>query len=499
MQKYVLTIDQGTGSTRIIIYNQKLEKISVKQKELSQIYVESAGVEQDALQIWQDVLELLQQSLDENKIKPEQIATIGITNQRETTVVWDKQTGLPIHNALVWQSRQSQQICETLIAKERQESYQAKTGLKIDPYFSATKIRWILDHVAGAQSRAENGELLAGTIDTWLLWNLTNGAKHLTDYSNASRTMLFNIHELKWDEDILSDLNIPKKLLGQVVDSSYDFGIVDYKYFNCDIPITGMAGDQQAALFGQKCSEVGMVKNTYGTGCFMLMNTGTKAIKSEKGLLTTIAWGINGEVTYALEGSVFVAGNAIKWLRDSLKIIDSAAESEVKALMSNDEDLVVVPAFVGLGTPYWNPNVRGAMYGITQATKDIDIVKATLRAICFQVKDVLDVFEAESAVKIKKLKVDGGASRNDFLLQFQADIMDVSVKRATDVETTSLGVAMLAGLYLNYWQSLSEIHDLITADAEFNGRLSREERKKLCSNWQAAIKATELFSNSKKN
>lgn len=427
--------------------------------------------------------------------KPDQIAGIGITNQRETTVVWDKETGLPIYHAIVWQSRQSAQIADELKEQGYADIFHEKTGLIIDSYFSATKIRWILDHVPGAQERAEKGELLFGTIDSWLVYKLTDGKVHVTDYSNASRTMLFNINTLEWDQEILDILNIPREMLPKVVSNSEIYGLTKtYHFFGSKVPIAGMAGDQQAALFGQMAFEPGMVKNTYGTGSFIVMNTGNKPQLSKNNLLTTIGYGINGEINYALEGSVFVAGSAIQWLRDGLKLIDKASQSEAAALASKNEDEVyVVPAFVGLGAPYWDQDARGAVFGLTRGTTEKDFIKATLQGIAYQVRDILGAMQEDTGIDIPVLKVDGGAANNDYLMQFQADILNTPVQRAGDLETTALGAAFLAGLAVGYWQDFDEIKAVIKDGKRFEVQMDDKRRNKLYGGWQKAVAATRYF------
>ncbi len=431
----------------------------------------------------------------ESGVKPDQIAGIGITNQRETTVVWDKETGLPIYHAIVWQSRQSAQIADELKEQGYADIFHEKTGLIIDSYFSATKIRWILDHVPGAQERAEKGELLFGTIDSWLVYKLTDGKVHVTDYSNASRTMLFNINTLEWDQEILDILNIPREMLPKVVSNSEIYGLTKtYHFFGSKVPIAGMAGDQQAALFGQMAFEPGMVKNTYGTGSFIVMNTGNKPQLSKNNLLTTIGYGINGEINYALEGSVFVAGSAIQWLRDGLKLIDKASQSEADALASKNEDEVyVVPAFVGLGAPYWDQDARGAVFGLTRGTTEKDFIKATLQGIAYQVRDILGAMQEDTGIDIPVLKVDGGATNNDYLMQFQADILNTPVQRAGDLETTALGAAFLAGLAVGYWQDFDEIKAVIKDGKRFEVQMDDKRRNKLYGGWQKAVAATRYF------
>ncbi len=448
MEKYILSLDQGTTSSRAILFNQAGQVVHIAQREFKQYFPKSGWVEHNAKEIWSSILSVIASVLSEKNIRPEQIAGIGITNQRETTVVWDKTTGEPIYNAIVWQSRQTTNICNELIEKGYENLFREKTGLLIDAYFSGTKVKWILDHVEGAREKANNGQLLFGTIDTWIIWKLTEGKVHVTDYSNASRTLMYNIYDLKWDEELLNILDVPSTMLPEVRPSSEIYGYVSKNhFFGTSVPIAGIAGDQQAALFGQACFESGMVKNTYGTGCFMLMNTGEKAVRSNHGLLTTIAWGINGKVEYALEGSIFVAGSAIQWLRDGLRMIRNSTESENYAKRVESTDGVyVVPAFVGLGTPYWDSDVRGAVFGLTRGTTKEHFIRATLESLAYQTNDVLSAMEADSEISLKSLRVDGGVVKNNFLMQFQSDILDVPVERPAINETTALGAAYLAGL-----------------------------------------------------
>lgn len=495
MEKYIMAIDQGTTSSRAIIFDKAGNHIGTSQKEFTQYFPEAGWVEHDAHEIWNSVQSVIAGTFIESGVKPEQIAGIGITNQRETTVVWDKETGLPIYHAIVWQSRQSAQIADELKEQGYSDLFHEKTGLIIDSYFSATKIRWILDHVPGAQERAEKGELLFGTIDSWLVYKLTDGKVHVTDYSNASRTMLFNINTLEWDQEILDILNIPREMLPKVVSNSEIYGLTKtYHFFGSKVPIAGMAGDQQAALFGQMAFEPGMVKNTYGTGSFIVMNTGNKPQLSKNNLLTTIGYGINGEINYALEGSVFVAGSSIQWLRDGLKLIEKASQSEAAALASKNEDEVyVVPAFVGLGAPYWDQDARGAVFGLTRGTTEKDFIKATLQGIAYQVRDILGAMEEDTGIDIPVLKVDGGAANNDYLMQFQADILNTSVQRAGDLETTALGAAFLAGLAVGYWQDFDEIKAVIKDGKRFEVQMDDKRRNKLYGGWQKAVAATRYF------
>lgn len=495
MEKYIMAIDQGTTSSRAIIFDKAGNHIGTSQKEFTQYFPEAGWVEHDAHEIWNSVQSVIAGAFIESGVKPDQIAGIGITNQRETTVVWDKETGLPIYHAIVWQSRQSAQIADELKEQGYADIFHEKTGLIIDSYFSATKIRWILDHVPGAQERAEKGELLFGTIDSWLVYKLTDGKVHVTDYSNASRTMLFNINTLEWDQEILDILNIPREMLPKVVSNSEIYGLTKtYHFFGSKVPIAGMAGDQQAALFGQMAFEPGMVKNTYGTGSFIVMNTGNKPQLSKNNLLTTIGYGINGEINYALEGSVFVAGSSIQWLRDGLKLIDKASQSETAALASKNEDEVyVVPAFVGLGAPYWDQDARGAVFGLTRGTTEKDFIKATLQGIAYQVRDILGAMQEDTGIDIPVLKVDGGATNNDYLMQFQADILNTPVQRAGDLETTALGAAFLAGLAVGYWQDFDEIKAVIKDGKRFEVQMDDKRRNKLYGGWQKAVAATRYF------
>ncbi|GEO58521.1 glycerol kinase GlpK [Companilactobacillus bobalius] len=493
--EYIMAIDEGTTSTRAIIFDQKGNKIADAQREFTQYFPEPGWVEHDANEIWNAVQSTIANVFIESGIKPDQIKGIGITNQRETTVVWDKTTGLPIYNAIVWQSRQTTDIAEKLAGRGYGEMIHEKTGLLIDPYFSATKIRWILDHVDGAQKRAENGELLFGTIDSWLLWKLSGGAAHITDYSNASRTMLFNIHSLEWDKDILRILNIPQAMLPEVRPNSEVYAKTkDYHFYGSEVPIAGMIGDQQAALFGQMAFEPGMVKNTYGTGAFIVMNTGEKPQLSDNNLLTTIGYGINNKVYYALEGSIFVAGSAIQWLRDAMNLVDSAPQSEEAALASMDQDEVyVVPAFTGLGAPYWDADARGAVFGLTRGTTKNDFIKATLQSLAYQSRDVLDTMKKDTGIEIPTLKVDGGAANNRYLMQFQADILQTPVQRAKDLETTALGAAFLAGLAVGYWDNLDDIKKQYATGATFEPKMDQERADYLYEGWREAVSATRKF------
>ncbi|HLS60968.1 MAG TPA: glycerol kinase GlpK [Virgibacillus sp.] len=494
-EKYILSLDQGTTSSRAILFNHAGEIVETAQREFEQFFPEPSWVEQDANEIWTSVLGCIAELLSQADIDPSQIASIGITNQRETTVVWDKHTGRPIYNAIVWQSRQTEEICKELREQGHNELFRNKTGLLLDPYFSGTKVKWILDHVEGAREKAENGDLLFGTIDTWLVYKLSGQKTHITDYSNASRTLMFNIYDLEWDDELLDILTVPKSMLPEVRQSSEVYAhTVDYHFFGHEIPIAGIAGDQQAALFGQACFEEGMVKNTYGTGCFMLMNTGEQAIPSEYGLLTTIAWGVDGKIEYALEGSIFVAGSAIQWLRDGLEILDNAPESERYAEMVESTDGVyLVPAFVGLGTPYWDSDARGAIFGLTRGTKREHLIRATLESLAYQTKDVLDVMIKDSGINLKSLRVDGGAVTNDFLMQFQSDLLDVPVERPSIQETTALGAAYLAGLAVGFWNDQTEIAKQWKNERTFVNELDHDKRDELYTGWKKAVESTRSF------
>ncbi|HGD6460065.1 TPA: glycerol kinase GlpK [Streptococcus agalactiae] len=494
-EKYIMAIDQGTTSSRAIIFNKKGEKIASSQKEFPQIFPQAGWVEHNANQIWNSVQSVIAGAFIESSIKPGQIEAIGITNQRETTVVWDKKTGLPIYNAIVWQSRQTAPIADQLKQEGHTNMIHEKTGLVIDAYFSATKVRWILDHVPGAQERAEKGELLFGTIDTWLVWKLTDGLVHVTDYSNAARTMLYNIKELKWDDEILELLNIPKAMLPEVKSNSEVYGkTTPFHFYGGEVPISGMAGDQQAALFGQLAFEPGMVKNTYGTGSFIIMNTGEEMQLSQNNLLTTIGYGINGKVHYALEGSIFIAGSAIQWLRDGLRMIETSSESEGLAQSStSDDEVYVVQAFTGLGAPYWDSNARGSVFGLTRGTSKEDFVKATLQSIAYQVRDVIDTMQVDSGIDIQQLRVDGGAAMNNLLMQFQADILGIDIARAKNLETTALGAAFLAGLSVGYWESMDELKELNATGQLFQATMNESRKEKLYKGWRKAVKATQVF------
>ncbi|MCM3585364.1 glycerol kinase GlpK [Mesobacillus maritimus] len=495
MENYILSLDQGTTSSRAILFNQKGEIAHSAQHEFTQYFPKPGWVEHNANEIWGSILSVIAEVLSESAIKPEQIAGIGITNQRETAVVWDKETGEPIYNAIVWQSRQTSEICDELKAKGYNDLFREKTGLLIDAYFSGTKVKWILDNVEGAREKAEQGKLLFGTIDTWLIWKLSGGRAHVTDYSNAARTLMYNIYALKWDDELLEILDVPKSMLPEVRASSEVYAhTIDYHFFGKEVPIAGAAGDQQAALFGQACFEKGMAKNTYGTGCFMLMNTGEKAVSSKHGLLTTIAWGLDGKVEYALEGSIFVAGSAIQWLRDGLRMIKDAKDSEgYAAKVDSTEGVYVVPAFVGLGTPYWDSDVRGAVFGLTRGTSKEHFVRATLESLAYQTKDVLAAMEADAEIQVKKLRVDGGAVKNNFLMDFQSDLLNVSVERPRINETTALGAAYLAGLAVGFWESQEEISKQWAVDRGFEPSMTEETRSKLYEGWKKAVQAAMVF------
>lgn len=494
---YILSIDQGTTSTRAILVDKNGDIKATTQMEFKQYFPKSGWVEHNANEIWSSVLSVIAQVLGDNNLTADMIKAIGITNQRETTVVWSKHTGLPIYNAIVWQSRQTDGITEELRANGYEELFKDKTGLILDPYFSATKVRFILDNVEGAQEMAENGDLLFGTIDSWIVWKLTSGKTHITDVTNASRTMLFNIHTLKWDDEILEILNIPKKMLPEVKSSSEIYAYTDTNhFFGASIPIAGIAGDQQAALFGQTCFEEGEAKNTYGTGCFLLLNTGEEVPASNYGLISTIAYQLKDEpVKYALEGSIFVAGSAVQWLRDEMMFFDDAAKSEQLATEIDDTDVYVVPAFTGLGAPYWNMHARGAMFGITRGTSREDIIRATLESLAYQTYDVLNAMRKDSKTQIKQLNVDGGASANDFLMQFQSDLLECTVERPKYLESTALGAAFLAGLAVNFFESKEGLKELKSIDYAFHPQENKEKINKKYDGWKRAVKATELFSN----
>ena len=488
MSKYIMALDAGTTSNRCILFNKKGQIISVAQKEFTQYFPKPGWVEHDANEIWSSQLGVAVEAMAKIDATANDIAAIGITNQRETTIVWDKNTGEPIYNAIVWQCRRTSQYCDKLKEKGLTEKFREKTGLIVDAYFSGTKLKWILDNVEGAREKAENGDLLFGTVETWLIWKLTKGKVHVTDYSNASRTLLFNIKELKWDDEILAELNIPKCILPEVKQSSEIYGYCDHSFLGGEIPISGAAGDQQAALFGQTCFNAGEAKNTFGTGCFMLMNTGETPVYSENGLVTTIAWGLDGKVNYALEGSIFVAGAAIQWLRDELRIIESAADSEHMANMVEDTNgCYVVPAFTGLGAPHWDQYARGAIVGLTRGVNKYHIVRATLESLAFQVNDVLEAMKVDSKIELESLKVDGGASQNNLLMQMQSDIINAPVKRPRCVETTAMGAAYLAGLAVGYWKSKEEVIKNWEIDKVFTPQICEENITKKIKGWHKAV------------
>ena len=489
MSKYIMALDAGTTSNRCILFDEKGEICSIAQKEFTQYFPKPGWVEHDANEIWSSQLGVAVEAMAKLGIGADDIAAIGITNQRETTIVWDKSTGEPVYNAIVWQCRRTSEYCDTLKDKGLTDKFREKTGLIIDAYFSGTKLKWILDNVDGVRERAEKGELLFGTVETWLIWKLTKGKAHVTDYSNASRTLLFNIKDLTWDKEILEELNIPESMLPEPKPSSYVYGYSDASFFGKEIPISGAAGDQQAALFGQTCFNPGEAKNTYGTGCFMLMNTGETPVYSNNGLVTTIAWGLDGKVNYALEGSIFVAGASIQWLRDELRIIESAADSEYMAKKVKDTNgCYVVPAFTGLGAPYWDQYARGTIVGLSRGVNKYHIIRATLESIGYQVNDVLHAMKADSGIDLAALKVDGGASANDFLMQFQSDIINAPVKRPSCIETTAMGAAYLAGLAVGYWNSKEDVIKNWAVDKIFSPIMGEDERKRKIKGWNKAVK-----------
>ena len=494
MEKYILAIDQGTTSSRAILFDHDSRAVCIAQKEFRQYFPQPGWVEHDANEIWLSVLACMSEVISRSGISPKQVEAIGLTNQRETTVVWDRETGLPVYHAIVWQSRQTSEICDDLIQHGYNEIFRAKTGLRIDPYFAGTKIRWILDHIDDGQKRAEEGKLLAGTIDSWLIYCLSGGKVHATDYTNASRTLLYDIYDLKWDEQLCSILQIPMCMLPEVKDSC---GIIaftaPYHFFGTEVPISGVAGDQQAALFGQGCFEEGSSKNTYGTGGFLLMNTGSHGVRSENGLLTTIAWAMNGKVTYALEGSIFVAGSAIQWLRDEMKFFHSSAESEQLARKAGPSSGVyMVPAFVGLGAPYWDDRCRGAIFGLTRGTTTADITKATLESLAYQTRDVLDAMVQDSALPLTTLRVDGGASNNGYLMQFQSDLLQRTIERPVITETTALGAAHLAGLAVGYWK-MEDFEMIHEGSSLFTPQMDADTADACYEKWQMAVAAARLF------
>lgn len=483
-----MALDQGTTSSRAVIFDHNGSIISMASKEFKQIYPKPGWVEHNPIEIWSSQIEVAIGALNKAGLEAGDITAIGITNQRETTIIWDKNNGKPVYNAIVWQCRRTAPICDQLKEKGFAESIRKKTGLVVDAYFSGTKIKWILDNVKGVRERAKKGEILFGTVDSWLIWNLTRGKVHVIDYSNASRTMIFNIHQLDWDEEILEEMDIPKAILPQPLPSSYVYGNTVKEIFGVEIPISGDAGDQQAALFGQACYEPGMAKNTYGTGCFILMNTGEKIVSSRNGLLTTIAWGVNGKVEYALEGSIFIAGAVVQWLRDELKMINSSEEVEKYALKVKDTNGVyLVPAFVGLGAPYWDMYARGTIVGLTRGAKKEHILRAAEESIAYQSRDVLEVIQKDSGINLKKLKVDGGAVRDNFLMQFQSDILGVPVVRPQVIETTALGAAYLSGLAVGYWKNKEEIAQKWKVDKEFSPNMDEKIKEKLYKGWKKAV------------
>lgn len=495
MGKFILALDAGTTSVRAILFDDQGRMVQISQKEFTQHFPNPGWVEQDANEIWASILAVIADALSTSEISPKDVACIGLTNQRETAVVWDRHTGHPIYHAIVWQSRQTADICRDLKEKGYEEIVRSKTGLLIDPYFSGTKVKWILDHVAGAREKAERGDLLFGTVDTWLIWKLSGGKAHVTDYTNASRTLMYNIHQLKWDDELLDMLDIPKQMLPEVHSSSEVYAkTVSYHFFGEQVPIAGVAGDQQSALFGQACFNTGMVKNTYGTGCFMLMNTGDKAVKSQSGLLTTIAWGLAGKISYALEGSIFVAGSAVQWLRDGLRMIKTSPESENYALrVDSTEGVYCVPAFVGLGTPYWDADARGAIFGLTRGTTKEHFIRATLESLAYQTKDVLVAMEKDSGITLNTLRADGGASLNNFLMQFQSDILGVPVECPANSETTALGAAYLAGIAVGIWRDMNEVAKIWEPGRAFQPGMSPERRDRLYQGWSKAVSATRSF------
>ena len=489
MKKYLMALDQGTTSSRCIIFDKRGNIVSMAQREFEQYFPKSGWVEHDADEIWASQASVMAEAMAKNSITASELAAIGITNQRETTIVWEKNTGKPVYHAIVWQCRRTADYVEELKKEGFDKIIREKTGLIADPYFSATKIKWILDNVEGARAKAENGELLFGTVDTWLLYKLTNGRVHATDVTNASRTMLYNIHELCWDKELLEKFDIPFSMLPEVKDSSYIYGHTDSGLIGAEVPIAGIAGDQQAALFGQCCFEEGEGKNTYGTGCFLLVNTGEKAVESKNGLLTTIACGIDGKVRYALEGSVFVAGAAIKWLRDEMRLINDASETETMAYSVEDTGGVyVVPAFTGLGAPYWDAYARGAVFGLSRGTDNTQFVRATLESLAYQSLDVIRAMEDDSGIKVSELKVDGGASANNYLMQFQADILNGKIIRPVVAETTALGAAYLAGLAVGYYSDLNEVKSNWQVDREYISNLEESKRDSLYAGWRDCVK-----------
>jgi len=489
--KYILALDQGTTSSRAIVFDHSGNIISVAQKEFKQIFPKAGWVEHDAEEIWSTQFGVMAEVMAKGNLRTEDIAGIGITNQRETTIVWEKSTGKPVYNAIVWQDRRTADYCDKLKAEGNAKMIQEKTGLIIDAYFSATKLKWILDNVSGARQKAENGELAFGTVDCWVAWKLSGGKIHITDVSNASRTMLMNIHKCEWDKDLLKLFNIPEQVLPEIKPSSKIYGVTETVVKHANIPIAGIAGDQQAALFGQMCTQAGMVKNTYGTGCFMLMNTGEKAVASKNNLLTTVAWQLHNRVEYALEGSIFIAGAVVQWLRDGLHLIRSS--QEIESLADKTEDtggVYMVPAFAGLGAPWWNQHARGSIFGLTRGTTKEQLAKAALESIAYQTTDVLKAMESDAGISIKELRVDGGATVNNFLMQFQADILNTPVIRPKVYETTALGAAYLAGLAVGYWDSIATVQKQWQLDKRFEPKLKNSERDELLKGWKRAVRAT---------
>ncbi len=496
MGKYILSLDQGTTSSRAVVFDKKGNIVSMAQKEFTQHFPKPGWVEHDPQEIWSTQAGIAAEAIATKGLETKNIAAIGITNQRETVVVWDKNTGKPVYNAIVWQDKRTSEYCDQLKKEGKSELIKSKTGLVIDSYFSGTKVKWILDNVEGARAKAESGDLIMGTIDTWLVWNFTKGEQHITDVTNASRTLLFNINSMEWDDELLELLTIPKSMLPKVKQSSEIYGYTTSMFHDAKIPIAGIAGDQQAALFGQMCTNPGMVKNTYGTGCFMLMNIGKKPIVSKNNLLTTVAWKINGETTYALEGSVFIAGAVVQWLRDSLKIIRNS--SDVEALASSiesSEGVYFVPAFAGLGAPYWNQHAKGTLFGLTRGSTDAHIARSSLESIAFQTMDILKAMEADAGISIKELRVDGGATINNMLMQFQADVLNTITIRPKIIETTAMGAAFLAGLAVGYWKNAEEIEKIWKTDKTFNPKKDRTEVEKNIKGWYRAIDALEYWTN----
>jgi glycerol kinase len=495
MKQYVLAIDQGTTSSRAILFDKNGQIAAMSQREIEMIYTQEDFVEQRAYDIWTTVLSTMADAMIQADINPEEIISIGITNQRETTILWDRRTGQPIHHAIVWQSKQSASICDALKADGYEETFHKKTGLLLDPYFSGTKIKWILDHVDGATELMKKGHLMFGTVDTWLLYKLTGNTVHKTDHTNASRTLLYNIFEQKWDQELLDIMGIDKRMLPEVCDSNSTFGMTTGRtFFGHTVPITSVLGDQQAALFGQLCLEPGTIKNTYGTGCFMLMNTGAKPTLSSKGLLTTIAYSMDGHITYALEGSVFVAGSAIQWLRDKMEFFEESKDSESLAnSVENNYGVYVVPAFVGLGTPYWDTGARGAIFGLTRNTSKAHVTRATLESLAFQSKDIIDVMQEESRINPAFLQVDGGASANDFLMQFQTDILGIDIRRPVIRESTALGAAYMSGLTAGFYPSIEALQNMQSIERHFHPNMANDERERRYKRWQTAVQATRVF------